>query len=81
MDTAVRLAMQSMEIGTESSVRDYLKRFRNTVRFHFSWRALTLCPDKKSVAAQLALCAGVPAFGALAVVYRLIKSMRKNGRG
>lgn len=79
LDTAARLAMQAMEIGTDGSVRDYLKYFRNTARRHFSWRALTLCPDKKDAAAQLALCAGVPAFGALAAVYRLIKTMRKNG--
>ncbi len=81
MDTAVRLAMQVMETGADSSARDYLKRFRNTARRHFSWRALTLCPGKKDAAAQLALCAGVPFFGALAAVYRLIRSMRKNGRG
>lgn len=81
MDTAVRLAMQAVETGADGSIRDYLKRFRNTVRHHFSWRALTLCPDKKDAAAQLALCAGIPAFGALAAVYRLIKSMRKNRMG
>ena len=32
-------------------------------------------------AAQLALCAGIPVFGALAAVYRLIKSVRKKKMG
>lgn len=81
MDTAARLAMQAMETGADGSVRDYLKRFQAAARRHFSRRALALCPDKKDAAAQLALCAGIPVFGTLAAVYRLIKSMRKNGMG
>lgn len=75
LDTAARLAMQTVEQGADGSARDYLMYFRNTVRRHFSWRALALCPDQKSAAAQLALCAGLPVFGALAAVYRIIRSM------
>ncbi len=75
LDTAARLAMQAVEEGADGSVQDYLKCFRNTARRHFSWRALALCPEQKSAAAQLALCAGEPVFGALAAVYRFIKSM------
>ena len=81
LDTAARLAMQAVENGADGSVRDYLKYFRNTARRHFGWRALALCPDQKSAAAQLALCAGIPVFGALAAVYRLIKSVRKKKMG
>ena len=81
MDTAARLAMQAVESGADGGLRDYLKCFRNTTRRHFSRRAMALCPDIKDAAAQLALCAGVPAFGTLAAAYRLIKSMKKYGMG
>lgn len=79
MDTAVRLAMQAVEGGADGSLRDYLKRFRDHTRRHFSWRAWALCPDQKSAAAELALYAGTPFFGALAAVYQRIKRGRKNG--
>ena len=81
LDTAARLAMQAMENGADGSVRDYLKYFRSTARHHFGWRALALCPDQKSAAAQVALCAGIPAFEALAAVYRLMKSRRQKKMG
>ena len=82
LDTAARLAMEAVEEGVaEGARRDYLRRFRDHTRRHFSQRALALCPDSRSAAAQLALCAGIPAFEALAAVYRLIKSTRKRGMG
>lgn len=82
LDTAARLAMQTVEEGAAEGVsRDYLKRFRDHTRRHFSRRALALSPDGKSAAAQLALHASAPAFGALAAVYRLLKSMRNTEWG
>lgn len=80
MDTAARLAMQTVAEGAaEGASRDYLKRFRDHTRLHFSRRALALAPDGKSWAAQLALCAGLPVFWVLAALYRLIKRPGKNG--
>lgn len=78
LETTARLAMQAVEEGTpEGSLQDYLKRFRDYSRRHFNRKALALCPDKKSAAAELALCAGVWAFWTLAVVYKKIKSTGK----
>ena len=79
LDTAARLSMQAAESGVDGSAGDYLRRFRDDTRRHFSWSAWRLCPDQKSMAAELALCAGVPVFEALAALYRLIKPLRKNG--
>lgn len=79
LDTAARLAMQAAEEGADGSVQDCLRRFHDHTRRHFSWEALALCPSQKSAAAQLALRAGVPVFGALAAVYKRAKSMKKNG--
>lgn len=81
LDTAARLAMQVMENGADGESRDYLKRFQADTRRHFSWKALTLCPDGKSAAAQLALQTGVPVFMALGEVYRLRKLLRYKGMG
>lgn len=81
LDTTARLAMQVMENGADGDPRDYLKRFQADTRRHFSWKALTLCPDGKSAAAQLALRTGVPVFMALGVVYRLRKLLRHKGMG
>lgn len=79
LDTAARLSMQAVENGTDGNLQDYLKRFRDHARCHFSWRAWKLCPDKKSLAAELALCAGVPVFGMLAAAYRMITPLWKGG--
>ena len=81
LDTAARLAMQTVENGAEGNPRDYLKQFRNDARRHFSWKAWELGPDKKSMAAELALCAGLPVFGAMAAVYRRLKPLWKDGMG
>lgn len=81
LDTAARLAMQVVENGADGESRDYLKRFQADTRRHFSWKALTLCPDGKSAAAQLALRTGVPVFMALGEVYRLRKLLRYKGMG
>lgn len=78
LDTAVRLAMQTVENGADGSRLNYMRRFRDDTRRHFSRRALALCPDGKSGAAELALYAGVPVFGALAAAYRLIKPLTRN---
>ena len=78
LDTAARLAMQVVEDGAEGDPRDFLRRFRDSARRHFSREALALRPDRKSAAAQTALRTGVPVFGALAAVYRRIKPTRKN---
>lgn len=78
LDTAARLAMQAVEGGvSEGSLPDYLKRFRDYARCHFNRTALKLCPDKKSAAAELALCTGVWPFWTLAAVYKRIKSAGK----
>lgn len=81
LDTAARLFMQALEHGADGDIRDYRKRFRDHTRRHFSRRAFALCPDGRSRAAELALYAGAPAFEALAVVYLLIKSLRKSWMG
>ena len=81
LDTAARLAMQTVENGAEGSPRDYLKRFRNDARRHFSWKAWALRPNKKSMAAELALCAGLPVFEGMAAVYRRLKPLWRNRMG
>lgn len=77
LDSAARLAMQALEDGAEGSVREYLKRFREHTRRHFSWRAWALGPDGKSRAAELALWAGTPVFQAMAALYRQRKRVRR----
>ena len=81
LDTAARLGMQAVEGGTDGSRWGYLRRFRDYTRRHFSQRALALCPDKKGMAAELALYAGIPFFGALAGAYRLVKPFKKGKAG
>ena len=81
LDTAARLAMQTVSADADKNTRNYLERFRDVVRCHFSWRALALCPDGKSAAAELALWGGIPIFKALAAIYRLIKHMKKKQSG
>ena len=81
MDTAARLAMEAIEEGADGNVQDYLKRFRDAVRRHVSLKALALCPDIKTLAAELALWAGVPFFKVLAAAYRVIKPTGKNRTG
>ncbi len=81
LDTAARLAMQTVSADADKNTRNYLERFRDVVRRHFSWRALALCPDGKSVAAELALLGGIPIFKVLAAIYRLIKHMKKKQGG
>lgn len=79
LDAAARLATQALEEGADGSVRDYLRRFRDHTRRHFSWRAWGLCPEGKGRAAELALWAGTPVFQAMAALYRQIKHVRKSG--
>ena len=77
MDTGARLAMEAVERGMSGqSLTQYLERFRDSVRRHFSWKALALCPEKKGVAAELLLCAGVPFFRGAAALYKGIKRNR-----
>ncbi|MCM1234945.1 MAG: glycosyltransferase family 2 protein, partial [Ruminococcus flavefaciens] len=77
-----RLAMQAVEEGvTEGRLSDYLRRFRENVRKHISFRTLRLCPDMKSLAAALALAVGVPVFYGLASVYRVVKRWRRRDNG
>lgn len=79
LDTAARLAMQAVEAGAAGGRGDYLKRFRDHTRRHFSHKALSLCPDRKSMAAELALFMGIPAFWCLAAVYRVVKKRKGLG--
>ena len=45
MDTGARLAMEAVERGMSGqSLTQYLERFRDSVRRHFSWKALALHP-------------------------------------
>lgn len=81
LDTAARLAMQTVSADADKNTRNYLERFRDVVRCHFSWRALALCPDGKSAATELALWGGIPIFKVLAAIYRLIKHMKKKQGG
>ncbi len=81
MDTAARLAMEVIEEGADGSARDYLKRFRDVVRRHVSLKALVLSPDIKTLAAELALCGGVPFFKVMAAAYQIIKPIGKNRTG
>lgn len=77
LDTAARLAMEVVESGAaDGNVRYYLKRFRDYIRRHFSRAALAFCPDKKSMAAELALCAGASAFWVFARIYQRMKPLR-----
>lgn len=74
MDTVVRLAMQAVEGGTKGAdLSAYLKRFRENIRHHFSWRALALCRDKKTKFSILVLYASRTAFHGIAAVYKYIK--------
>lgn len=79
LDTAARLAMQTIENGADMNTQGYLKWFRDHTRRQFSRQALMLCPDYKSAAAQLALWTGIPVFKTLAAVYRRIAPISKRG--
>ncbi len=82
LNTSVRLAMQAVEGGTKDGrLFDYLNEFQRTVRRHFRWEALRLCPEKKDAAAELLLYAGAPLFWAFASAYRQMKSLQKNSGG
>lgn len=77
LDTSVRLAMQAVEYGTaDRDLFEYLKRFQKNARQHFRWEILSLCPEKKSMAAALVLCASTTGFWGLAGVYKYIKRLR-----
>lgn len=74
MDTVVRLAMQAVEGGTKGAdLSAYLKRFRENIRHHFSWKALALCRDKKTRGSILVLYVSRTAFHGIAAVYKYIK--------
>lgn len=52
---------------------DYLKQLSKNTRRHFSWRALALCPQKKDMAAILALYASAAVFWGMAAVNRYLQ--------
>lgn len=83
MDTAARLAMDAVAQGTAAgTLPEYLRRFRESLRRHFSWEALALCPERKGVAAELLLYAGTTAFWGSALLYqRMGKQRRRHGTG
>lgn len=78
LDAGVRLAMRVVEEGMgKQELRSYLKRFCDHTRRHFSWKALRLCPCKRGVVAQAALCVSWRAFLGIAILYRLFKTGKK----
>lgn len=71
MDAAARLAMEAVEGGgARDRLPEYLRLFQRSVRRHFSWESLALCPEKKGVAAELLLYASTAAFFGSAVLYQ-----------
>lgn len=76
LDTGVRLAMQAVEDGTDGPLWEYLERFRDYTRRHFSRRALALCREKRTAVAVLALRANEAVFWAAATVYGQIKGLK-----
>ncbi len=83
MDTAARLAMDAVAQGTAAgTLPEYLRRFRESLRRHFSWEALALCPERKGVAAELLLYAGTTTFWGSALLYQRVgKQRRRHGTG
>ena len=81
MNTSVRLAMEMIESGAAGEpLLEYLRRFRRSVRRHFSFEALALCPDRKDAAAELSLYAGTIFFRGTAAVYARVKRLRADRR-
>lgn len=73
LDAGIRLAMQAVEEGMEQEKRmEYLKRFQKHVKHHFSWKALRMAPDAKSIAAELLLAGNRAAFSKAAVLYQYL---------
>ena len=68
--------MQAVEDGTDGHLWEYLERFRDYTRRHFSRRALVLCREKRTAVAVLALRANEAVFWAAATVYGQIKGLK-----
>lgn len=82
MNTSVRLAMEVAEMGTAAGQpSEYLRRCRRSLRRHFSFEALALCPDRKDVGAELFLLAGTGIFQGTAAVYAWVKRLRTGRPG
>lgn len=76
LETGVRLAMQAVEGGTDGPLWEYLKLFQNHSRRHFSWRALSFCRKRKTIAAVLTLRTHAALFWAAGTVYCWVKRLR-----
>ncbi len=72
-----RLAMEAVEYGTkEGSLTAYLTLFQKHIRRHFTWKALAVNPDLKTMAAILTLSVSRRAFFFFASVYGCLKRLR-----
>lgn len=76
LETGMRLAMQAVEGGTDGPLWEYLKLFQNHSRRHFSWRALSFCRKRKTIAAVLTLRTHAALFWAAGTVYCWVKRLR-----
>ena len=61
------------EEGVSPGLLEELKRFRENIRHHFSWKALALCRDKKTRVSILVLYVSRTAFHGIAAVYKYLK--------
>ena len=78
LDTNVRLAMQTVECGTEGGTRfAYLKRFQRNLRRQFSREAWRLCSSKKGRVAELILYISAEVFWGFAVCYKRVKQIKR----
>lgn len=76
LDTNVRLAMEAVEKGTkEGNIGSYLHLFQKHIRRHFTWSALFVNPDVKTMTAVLTLYVSRRTFFCFASVYSSMKSI------
>ena len=77
LETDRWLATLTVKLGAEDGEASaYLKLLRDDARRHFSWRALSFCRKRKTIAAVLTLRTHAALFWAAGTVYCWVKRLR-----